>query len=228
MCSPCCYDKTQLAHAVQQSRRLLEEGRHLGVLVDRTLDRQEAPVQLVNQTHVYYVAARNTCDRNMQWLIKCFPPKKLKHIYHRWHPLQKKISSHRGKQRPLLCLLPQHCSWKRIPHLSPPPPAITVISPICLWQWQVSWSCSLYSFSRKSLLIVSLEGFFGPCARPALGPWQSADLGPSSRSSGVPAPPGSAQAQTAYEKGLTSHWCGHCSSSYDCLDSLLLSQSFFC
>lgn len=88
-----------------------------------------------------------------------------------------KSSSHTGKQRPLLCKLPQHCSWKRIPHLSPPPPAITVISPICLCQWQVSWSCSLYSFSHKSLLIVSLEAC---CASPALGPWQSADLGPSS------------------------------------------------
>lgn len=32
---------------------------------------------------------------------------------------KKKLISH--KQRPLLCILPQHCSWKWIPHLSPPP-----------------------------------------------------------------------------------------------------------
>lgn len=76
----------------------------------------------------------------------------------------------------------------------PHPAAITVISPICLGQWQVSWSCSLYSFSHKSLLIVSLEGC---CASPALGPWQSADLeglggtgGLSSQSSGMPGPGG--------------------------------------
>lgn len=71
-----------------------------------------------------------------------------------------------------------------------------MISPICLCQWQVSWSCSLYSFSHKSLLIVSLEGC---CASPALGPWQSADPGPSSRSSGMPGPLGSAQTPTAYK-----------------------------
>lgn len=74
-----------------------------------------------------------------------------------------KGSSHTGKQRPLLCILPPSCSWKQIPHLSPRTPAITVISPICLCQWQASWSCSLYSFSHKSLLIVSLEGWCGPC-----------------------------------------------------------------
>lgn len=88
-----------------------------------------------------------------------------------------KRSSNSHKQRRLLCILSQHCSWKQIPHLSPPPP-ITVISPICLSQWQVSWSCSLYSFSYKSLLIVSLRGC---CASPALGLWQCADLEPSSQ-----------------------------------------------
>lgn len=54
-----------------------------------------------------------------------------------------------------------------------PSTPITVISPICPSQWQVSWSCSLYSFSHKSLLIVSLRGC---CASPALGLWQGADL----------------------------------------------------
>lgn len=97
-----------------------------------------------------------------------------------------KRSSNSHKQRRLLCILSQHCSWKQIPHLSPPPP-ITVISPICRGQWQVSWSCSLYSFSYKSLLIVSLRG---RCASPALGLWQCADLGPSSHHSSLPGPGG--------------------------------------
>lgn len=83
-----------------------------------------------------------------------------------------KRSSNSHKQRRLLCILSQHCSWKPIAHLSPPPP-ITVISPICPSQWQVSWSCSLYSFSHKSPLIVSLRAC---CASPALGLWQGADL----------------------------------------------------
>lgn len=97
-----------------------------------------------------------------------------------------KRSSNSHKQRRLLCILSQHCSWKQIPHLSPPPP-ITVISPICLGQWQVSWSCSLYSFSYKSLLIVSLQGC---CASPALGLWQCVDLGLSSHHSSRPGPGG--------------------------------------
>lgn len=97
-----------------------------------------------------------------------------------------KRSSHSHKQRRLLCILSQHCSWKQIPHLSPPPP-ITVISPICLGQWQVSWSCSLYSFSYKSVLIVSLQGC---CASPALGLWQCVDLGLSSHHSSQPGPGG--------------------------------------
>lgn len=97
-----------------------------------------------------------------------------------------KRSSNSHKQRRLLCILSQHCSWNQIPHLSPPPP-ITVISPICLGQWQASWSCSLYSFSYKSLLIVSLQGC---CASPVLGLWQCADLGLSSRHVSLPGPGG--------------------------------------
>lgn len=57
---PSRYDKAQGTQSVQQSRGLLEESRHLRVLVDGTLDRQEAPVQLVNQTHVNHVAGINT------------------------------------------------------------------------------------------------------------------------------------------------------------------------
>lgn len=69
VCSPPGYNKTQLAHAVQQGRSLLEESGHLGVLVYRALDRQEAPVQLVNQTHVHNVAARNTKGEEKQAVV---------------------------------------------------------------------------------------------------------------------------------------------------------------
>lgn len=100
--------------------------------------------------------------------------------------VKRSSNSNTHKQRRLLCILSQHCSWKQIPHLSPPPP-ITVISPICLGQWQASWSCSLYSFSYKSLLIVSLQGC---CASPVLGLWQCADLGLSSHHVSVAGPGG--------------------------------------
>lgn len=56
--SPSSHGETELTHAVQQSRGLLEESRHLGTLVHWTLDRQEAPIQLVNQTHVHHIAGR--------------------------------------------------------------------------------------------------------------------------------------------------------------------------
>lgn len=56
--SPSGHDEAQLAHAVQQRRGLLEERRHLGVLVHGTLHRQEAAVQLVDQAHVYHVAGK--------------------------------------------------------------------------------------------------------------------------------------------------------------------------
>lgn len=38
----------------------MEEGGHLGALVHRALDRQEAAVQLINQTHVYHIAEGGT------------------------------------------------------------------------------------------------------------------------------------------------------------------------
>lgn len=63
--SPAGDSEAQLTHAVQQSRGLLEEGRHLGTLVHRALDRQEAAVQLVNQTHVDHVAERK--DKEFIW-----------------------------------------------------------------------------------------------------------------------------------------------------------------
>lgn len=122
-------------------------------------------------------------------------------------------SSHSDKQRPLLCILPHHCSCKPIPHLSRPPPAFTVISSICLCQWQVSWSCSLYSFSHKSLLIVSLEGCCGSYASPALDHWQSADLGlvfSKLRYAGITESFWKSREHYSCQSRLSSRWGGHC------------------
>lgn len=166
---------------MEQGWGLLEESRHLGVFVHRALDRQETPVQLVNQTHVYDIAEKETRKVEKQAVFSCYMTS-----CNSLRDTSVKRSSNSHKQRRLLCILSQHCGWKQIPHLSPPPP-ITVISPICLGQWQVSWSCSLYSFSYKSLLIVSLQGC---CASPALGLWQCADLGLSSHHSSLPGPGG--------------------------------------
>lgn len=38
----------------------MEEGGHLGALVHWALDRQEAAVQLVNQTHVHHITEGGT------------------------------------------------------------------------------------------------------------------------------------------------------------------------
>lgn len=171
-CSPSGHNKTQLAHAVQQSWGLLEESRHLGVLVYRTLDWQETPVQFVDQTHVYYIAVRNTQEeKNRQRVIAFFF--KCYNKFTKGDSLCKKLISH-SQTKAFTVHTSTALQLKADTSPKPSTPAITVISPICLCQWQVSWSCSLYSFSHKSLLIVSLEGC---CASPALDPWQSADPG---------------------------------------------------
>lgn len=72
---------------MQQGWGLLEESGHLGVVVYRALDRQEAPVQFVNQTHVHNIAERSREEekQNIWWSLG------LMFLYY----LGEKIKSHR-------------------------------------------------------------------------------------------------------------------------------------
>lgn len=106
---------------------MLEESGHLGVVVYRALDRQEAPVQFVDQTHVHNIAERNREEEkeNIWWSLG------LMFSYY----LGEKIKSHRQtKTFSVHTSTALQLKADTSPKPSTPPRAITVISPICLGQ----------------------------------------------------------------------------------------------
>lgn len=53
---PAGHGEAEFAHGIQQRGSLLQEGGHLGTLVHRALDGQEAAIELIDQAHVHHVA----------------------------------------------------------------------------------------------------------------------------------------------------------------------------